>query len=65
MSIKLSPEFCLWCSDARVVDGKCKKCSTKYGNREDRRVKFRPDILQQIPRTDMKRIRKLRFSWEM
>lgn len=35
MSIKIAPDFCLWCHEVRIVNGKCKKCLTKYDGRMD------------------------------
>ncbi len=67
MSIKLSPEFCLWCSGVRVVDNKCLKCCTRYGNRAEKRAAPRRRFVDQMmtSRAEMKKIRTLRFSWEM
>ena len=64
MSIKLCPDRCLWCDNARVVDGSCIRCGTKYStDKHTKRKRVKDDLV--LGRNELKRLTKLRFAWEI
>jgi len=60
----LIPKMCLWCSGSRVVNDRCLKCDTKYGEKIVRKEKKKDGVLH-LGRKEITHLRNLRFRWEM